>query len=309
MRRALLLFLFSVFLLRGYAQPLVLSSTNVASANNIRLHWTWTPSKPSATYGFTLYQWDDVLGDWQSTSIKCNDTIRVLNVFPDIAASNTLKTWMDDPAIGFGKIVVMPVPISNFNSNPDSYLKDGSGVYIYDVIMFGSRDQNYQKDISVAAAVAVRTFLDAGRGVLFGHDTQTSLFDNANGRPNFVSLRDKTKLDIEPFDERRYLFRGSTNIRVINDGFLLKYPHIIPYGVNLVIPFTHTTGQTAKGIVWMNFPNTVGATSDFINPPQIVNGGTNDFYLTTWNNAAMIQTGHTSGQATTDEKKILANTL
>jgi hypothetical protein len=43
--------------------------------------------------------------------------------------------------------------------------------------------------------------------------------------------------------------------------------------------------------------------------PAIYNGGTNDFYLTTWNNAAMIQTGHSSGSSTLDERKIIANTL
>ena len=48
----------------GYAQPnLVLSSTNVAPANFIRLQWTWTPAKPSASYGFTLFQKDNLLSD------------------------------------------------------------------------------------------------------------------------------------------------------------------------------------------------------------------------------------------------------
>ena len=33
------------------------------------------------------------------------------------------------------------------------------------------------------------------------------------------------------------------------------------------------------------------------------------YYLTTWNNTAMVQTGHSSGQSTEDERKVLANTL
>ncbi len=33
------------------------------------------------------------------------------------------------------------------------------------------------------------------------------------------------------------------------------------------------------------------------------------YYLTTWNNTAMIQTGHSQGQSTEDERKVLANTL
>ena len=33
------------------------------------------------------------------------------------------------------------------------------------------------------------------------------------------------------------------------------------------------------------------------------------YYLTTWNNTAMIQTGHSRGESTEDERKVLANTL
>ena len=33
------------------------------------------------------------------------------------------------------------------------------------------------------------------------------------------------------------------------------------------------------------------------------------YYLTTWNNTAMIQTGHSSGESTEAERKVLANTL
>ena len=40
--------------------------------------------------------------------------------------------------------------------------------------------------------------------------------------------------------------------------------------------------------------------------PQNVN---TKYYLTTWNNTAMIQTGHSNGQSTEDERKVLANTL
>lgn len=32
-------------------------------------------------------------------------------------------------------------------------------------------------------------------------------------------------------------------------------------------------------------------------------------YLTTWNNCALIQTGHSNGSATADEQKLLMNTL
>jgi hypothetical protein len=45
-------------------------------------------------------------------------------------------------------------------------------------------------------------------------------------------------------------------------------------------------------------------------PQSDSNGkGTNNFYLTTWSNCALIQTGHSNGEATPDEQRVTANTL
>ncbi|MDR0295280.1 MAG: hypothetical protein LBH91_03690 [Prevotellaceae bacterium] len=54
----------------------------------------WNPAPPSSViYGFTLYQWDDALTVWQTISANYDKPIKVLNVYPDLAGSNTLKTW------------------------------------------------------------------------------------------------------------------------------------------------------------------------------------------------------------------------
>ena len=42
---------------------------------------------------------------------------------------------------------------------------------------------------------------------------------------------------------------------------------------------------------------------------QIPQGVNIKYYLTTWNNTGMIQTGHSNGNSTEDERKVLANTL
>ena len=42
---------------------------------------------------------------------------------------------------------------------------------------------------------------------------------------------------------------------------------------------------------------------------QIPQGVNIKYYLTTWNNTGMIQTGHSRGESTEDERKVLANTL
>jgi uncharacterized protein (TIGR02145 family) len=277
---------------------ITLYATGVSPDGFIMLEWEWNPPPPTETYGYMLFQWDSMVG-WQSISTHCDKTIQVLNVYPDNEESNTLASWMHDPDIGLGKILVTSVAITNFNNNPNNYLKNESGAYQYDVIMFGSWDSNNGRDLTPISAIAVRDFLNSGRGVLFGHDTQ-------HYGHNFSLLKDKVNLHIAV--NHSDFFRGSEIIKVINDGFLLKYPHHISYNETLTIPCTHTSGQFAKGIVWMNFPDPQQGPC-FHAPIQELEGGTNDFYLTTWNNAAMIQTGHTSGQSTPDERKVIANTL
>ena len=42
---------------------------------------------------------------------------------------------------------------------------------------------------------------------------------------------------------------------------------------------------------------------------NIPNDANYRYYLTTWNNTAMIQTGSSNGASTEDERKVLANTL
>ena len=272
-------------------QCIHLYANGFSSDGLLTLEYQWINPPPSIeTYGYTLFQWEDAAG-WQSTSTKCNQTIQVLNVYPDIEGSDALAKWMHDPAVGLGKIKVTTVPISEFNSDPDRYLTNASGQYLYDALMFGTWDGNNWIDLNPTSSAAVRNFLNSGRGALFGHDTQ---YDN---NPNFSSLRDKINLEISSSAIRL----DGTNIQAVNNGFLLKYPHIIPYNSTLTIPHTHTTGQYAKGIVWMKFLTT--------EPEVWYNGGINNFYLTTWNNAAMIQAGHSKGESTLDERKIIANTL
>jgi len=278
-----------------------LYTTGISSEGCIELGWQWLPPIPTDTYGYTLYQWDYALGDWQTVSSNYDKIIKVLNVYPDIAGSNTLQTWMSDTTIGLGKIIVEPIRITDFNNNPDSYLKNGAGEYIYDAIMFGSWDSNNDKDLTSASAAIVNNFLESGRGVLFGHDTQRSAYF-----PNFSSLKDKIRLHL--LDGGPY-GRGSERIKVINDGFLLKYPHLIPYESILTIPLAHSSFQFARGVVWMNFPDPLVNSGGWNAPETTINGGTNNFYLTTWNNAAMIQTGHSNGKSTPDERRIIANTL
>ena len=65
------------------------------------------------------------------------------------------------------------------------------------------------------------------------------------------------------------------------------------------IPAAHSVGQSGNGDIWL----------EFVNQTAIPEGDKGNFYLTTYNNCAMIQTGHSNGAATEDEQKIIANLI
>ena len=69
------------------------------------------------------------------------------------------------------------------------------------------------------------------------------------------------------------------------------------------------------GNVWMELTNgnywdeVSEIKSDQQAERELPKGMNQKYYLTTWNNTAMIQTGHSNGESTEDERKVLANTL
>lgn len=210
--------------------------------------------------------------------------INVLNVYPD--TGNSLKTWMETNGYGKSIIRVTPVSITNFNANPGAYL-GSSGKWNYDVVVYGFWDSNGSKDISASAATLTAQYLDENNPVVFGHDTLRATFPNFAKLMPYVNITSKT---------------GSSNytsnqIIINRTGIFTTYPWSIGNeGTILTIPSTHVSSQYANGDIWLQLGST--AMSD-----------RNNFYLTTYQNAAMIQTGHSSGQATNDEQKILANLI
>ena len=95
----------------------------------------------------------------------------------------------------------------------------------------------------------------------------------------------------------------SNQVKVVNTGALTGYPWKVEGILN--IPTSHAwhqyTGSNIPATVWMEFVN--GGPYD----PET--GAYANAYLFSHNQLAMIQTGHSNGQATDDERKVLANTL
>ena len=160
-----------------------------------------------------------------------------------------------------------------------------------------NKEELYKKDINQKAYNATQEFIDSGRGVLFGHDTVGNNF--AHRCPTFRGFADQMGIRLIP----DYDYSACRKVKVVNNGFLTSYPWKLS-GTH-EIQATHSTslyeGGSLDSTVWLEFEKR-GLTDE-------ETGAKNTAYLCTNNSLALIQTGHSSGQATDDERKILANTL
>ena len=293
-----------------------------AKRNYAQLEWDNIANLTQA--GYKMYQSEDGT-TWNNRSLSYGKSIRVLNVYPDRVDSNTLKGWMDGLGLqasdGTNLIQVTPVAIADYNLDPDSYLKNVSGEYQYDVIMFGSWDSNNSKDISQQGALAAIDFIDTGRGVLFGHDTvykapvtnaKQNWWRYFHDQQDYLGLGHDISMEYTTGTNEGMIttnhWTGSAEVKVINDGYLMKYPFEMENELVLNIPYSHNIELSNKniGTVWAEFIN---PSSGYNNPPYDDNNWRGGWYLKTNNNVAMIQTGHLGGTSTEDERRIIANVL
>ncbi|KUP20886.1 S-layer homology domain-containing protein [Paenibacillus sp. DMB5] len=302
-----------------YAMSLLDNDSNpvlTAEGDNLNnlVKLSWTSSKAGEEY-YRVFQKDTGSGgldEYQSIPLKTD--IKVLNVYPDIPESSGLQDWMQTYGNPNGySMQVDEVAISDFNGNDATknyakYLaKNADGSYPYDVLYFGAWDVNYGRDLSQASYEAVDAFIQYGGGVLVGHDTASF------AHTYFIKLaQDYLNMDIK-FQEGWWNPDippvGSNQVLIQRRGFPMNYPYALgDVGTILYTPTSHSYYQFARGDIWFKYTNMNWGGGQEL---TTYNGrpGTNNFYLTTWNNAAMIQTGHSNGQATEDEQKILANTL
>ena len=268
----------------------------VNSADNKKLDtYNFTVNMCCKKYNYTyMYPDERKIEDETCKSALYNiddiTEIKVLNVYPNSSYANHLKNWMNQYGAFNGNQIIKVdiVSIENFNANPYSYLKT-SGKWNYDVIVFGFADCNSNKDLSVQAAEATKEFLNRGHSAIFGHDTITK---GCGNHINFISLKDYVALDMTSPDTS---VQG-TKVKIRKKGIFTQYPYDIgDVGTELTIPNTHVYGQIAKGDVWLTF----SSSSD---PYRSI-------YLSTSGYNAFIQTGHTNGTATEEEKKIIANII
>ena len=238
--------------------------------------------------------------DWESYSVwDGNEKINVLNVYP---TEPYLEKWMTEPLngedtpAGKGLMNIDSVQFSDFNSDPGKYMYDEYGSWKYDVVFFGSADCNGSYDLNEESYAVTSKFAESGRGVLFGRDTvcvtEPCHFEN------FARFADD--LGIVLRDSPTSESQDITTARVVKSGVMTAFPWNV--SGDITIPPCHSSGQyNVSGTEWILLDTERRKDSE--------TGGQNSFYLVTKNNFGFIQTGHSTGQITDDERKVLANTL
>lgn len=278
------------------------AETSQAEDYGVNLSWN-DISNDDVRYGYRIFRKKEN-SDWETQSTwDGEEKVKVLNIYPCNTAKDYLVDWMEDTVSGSeepagkGLFEIDTVNIDDYNRTPERYLMDEDGNYLYDVLVFGTYDSNAFADVSEKAYDATQKYLDSGRGVLFGHDTVAEY--HGNHKTMFPRFGERLGIKLI----RDGYLHGSDKVNVVKSGILTNYPWKLTG--TLTIPTSHVAGQYAGGTlpstVWLEFQN------DCLTDEET--GAKNNAYLLSRNSMAVIQTGHSNGQATDDERKVLANTL
>ena len=288
------------------------------------VHLNWNSPNKDKYYSYRIFSKES--GEAVFQSIPSKQKVNVLNIYP--GKGDNLEQWMESPnsesenGYGKGLISVDKVDIKDFNNDPGKYLKNSSGEWQYDVIMLGSWDTNANVVPNDKAVNMFLEFINSGRGFLAGHDTIGFNWGTTTG---LGKIRDKFNIKVGYWQQNNGVDNGhnyyggyvGSKVTVKRKGLLTNFPWNIEDTKNakeldkdnnviLTVPESHSTSNFAYGDIWMTYSdNNKWSGSNFPSSLDVYS----NFYLTTWNNTAMIQTGHSSGQATSDEQKVLANTL
>lgn len=221
--------------------------------------------------------------------LPMKSNVRVLNVYPNVA---NIAEWLNDYGnrISGSSLTTTAIDWETYMLNPSEYIlkKNNDGSYYYDVVFFGTWDGNASKYISELGISTLKTYLSSGGSAIIGHD----MLRPPSPVTRFEDLKDVFGLSVYSEAWNPYTSRS---VKVAKVGSITKYPYNIgDLGDILSIPITHTVNQLPLGTIWMYLQNGYGDIAQ-------------NAYLSTYNNTALIQTGHSSGSATEAEKQLLTN--
>jgi hypothetical protein len=229
----------------------------------------WTNSDKSQPYSYMLYSKSAHESTFQS--IPAKDSAKVLNIYPIVAPTVSFTTWQE-------KSYTLPksASLKMWMKTPNECNSKGYGKGLISVDTVSISDFNTNPDASLKDA-------DGS----YKYDVLYFGAWDSNGNQD-LSATAESRTDAFIKTGRGVLFGHDTmvsNDRISMPNFfkLSHYCDIQTIPHYTVLGSAEATGQNGQG--------------------------TNTFYLTSWSNCAMIQTGHPDGEATPDEQRVTANTL
>ncbi|MBN2543086.1 DUF5057 domain-containing protein [bacterium] len=192
-----------------------------------------------------------------------NDTIRVLQIYPDGHCVNCISNAVYDhapsgsPPLNFHIDILQVSVFNTATSVTDSFevMDPSTGRYTrhsideYDILIFGVANGFGDYDLSSNSAAVVRQFAQMGRGILFTHDTIGEA--NLVNHENFNSLTDVSGLttEWELYTPLLHDFTHVYRVEGVPDDPVLHRPFDIPE--DFPVTLCHRFGQRrAYGTTW-----------------------------------------------------------
>lgn len=245
--------------------------------NYVKLEWNGVRNLNEADY--QLYQSENG-STWNNRSMNYDKSIEVLNIYFDEAERDNswLKDLQTESASSTNQLKITSESLSKYNENPDSFLKNSKGDYQYDVIMLTVKEEEQPNELSQNAIKATKLFLESGRGGLFGGN---AIINAQSAFEDILEIDAIKPTEVTETDE----------VKVINNGYLMKYPFEIKDDAVLTTSRVKTVELAMKDneTTWLEY--NAAATSE---------------YLKTSNNIGIIQMNENPAS---DERKIITNTL
>ncbi|MBQ6517154.1 MAG: Cna B-type domain-containing protein, partial [Anaerolineaceae bacterium] len=269
--------------------------------NNGTFTLSYTPTLTDDLYTYQLTK--------KTTNLKTNATsteqvflgncstqiYKLLNVYPTDEGNIGYRImnetrpdggrYYNDPYTGCQILTFDSVYWDTFMANPTAYMKNADGTWKYDGIYFGAADNNGGKDFSDAASTPVTQYIQAGYGVVVGHDVDihqsilNSYFGYGGGN---MAHRGST---VYVSDNSGRGTAGSSS----EGNKLTTYPYKFSIGSALSINESHIQRHVSAAYtdVWLTYTN----------DSHLTDGYYTDAYLFTskaYPNVATSQAGHTT---------------
>ncbi|MCP8337844.1 DUF5011 domain-containing protein [Clostridioides difficile] len=285
-------------------QDIVLNTLVDKKENKVILDWN---DVEDVDY-YKVYQKKNGMGDFEamsSNNYAKGKKVKVLNIYPTNLVKDTFKNWVTES--GQGLIDIDIVSNSNFNDNPDFYLKNENGEYKYDVIACGFDNITTFTSLSEKSVLAINKAKKNNIGVLLGHHY---IGESIGNFPKYSEeyFMNKYKNTDEVCSHEVELDKSHEALNYPNKlgkvGDVLNIPHThsnynaFPFENDIVIKF-----HNPKRHIYPCNKSYEGYSGE-INGKNV----SQNAYLSIHENTAQIQTGH-SGSVTIDEKNMLANTV